>query len=226
MRSTLARAVKPAVLAVTAALALGSAGSARAELGYKIDVTTFYQFGNPAGTLGPWTASPDSGFFTITNNGSTTFTGTIGEVAVSQFAGDYSYSIGGLTLAPGASATFSTSPESSNIGGFNGPFGSPQPGITITLSGLLNGTEAFNHSVNDADIHSGVVNGSGLTDAYVLQGGNPTGGDNGDPIETTQAPGHFEFSAPASIPEPSTFAIAGLSALLGLGYVRMKRRSA
>jgi len=52
--------------------------------------------------------------------------------------------------------------------------------------------------VYDSQIHSGTIQtspcDSGLiTDAYVLQGGSPTGCDNGDPYETSQKPGTFKF---------------------------------
>jgi hypothetical protein len=47
MKETFGRSVKPAVFAVAAALALGAAGSARAELGYTLDVTTGYAGSNP-----------------------------------------------------------------------------------------------------------------------------------------------------------------------------------
>jgi hypothetical protein len=52
--------------------------------------------------------------------------------------------------------------------------------------------------VYDSQIHSGVVqtspcDGGLVTDAYVLQGGSPTGCDNGDNYETSQKPGLFKF---------------------------------
>jgi len=219
---------KAVVAVVGLSLALSLTVSAD-PLGYTLDVTTHYQFGNPAGTLGPYSASPDSGFFTITNNGSTTFTGTIGEVAASNFSGDFSYSLGGLTLSPGGSLIFSTSPESSNVGGFNGPFGSVQPGIEMTLNGLINGSEAVSLSVNDADIHSGVprtslCDGFG-SDSFVLQGGAPTGCDNGDGFETTQADGHFRFfeAASSSVPEPGSIMLLGTT-LGALGLAGWRRR--
>lgn len=63
---------------------------------------------------------------------------------------------------------------------------------------------SLNLAVYDSQIHSGALPvptspcdallGSALvTDAYVLQGGSPTGCDNGDTFETTQAPGMFKF---------------------------------
>lgn len=219
-----------AVMAIVG-LSLALSLTANADpLGYTLDVTTHYQFGNPAGTLGPYPASPDSGFFTITNNGSTTFTGTIGEVAISNFGGDFSYSLGGLTISPGGSLIFSTSPESSNVGGFNGPFGSPQPGIEITINGLINGTEAVALSVNDADIHSGVARTGcdGVSsDSYVMQGGAPTGCDNGDAFETTQADGNFRFfEAPTTgaVPEPGSIMLLGTTlSMLGLAGRRRRR---
>jgi hypothetical protein len=82
---------------------------------------------------------------------------------------------------------------------------------------------AVSLSVFDSNIHSGVVNGSGLTDAYVLQGGNPLGNDNGDAIETTQAQGHFQFAQAGSVPEPASLTLFGLGAL-GM-FWRTRRRT-
>ena len=52
--------------------------------------------------------------------------------------------------------------------------------------------------VYDSQIHSGVIQTSPCdkaeTDAYVLQGGSPTGCDPGDAYETRQAQGAFEFA--------------------------------
>jgi hypothetical protein len=52
--------------------------------------------------------------------------------------------------------------------------------------------------VYDSQIHSGVIQTSPCdtaeTDAYVLQGGSPTGCDPGDAYETSQAQGAFEFA--------------------------------
>jgi hypothetical protein len=215
------------VLALLGAILLGASNAHAGPLGYTLDVTTSYGFGTPAGNIGAYSGGPDTSFVTITNNGTTTFTGTISDVAVSQFSGDFSQSFAGMTLAPGASVVFTTSPESSNVGGFNGPFGSPQPGITIMLGGLINGTEAVSLSVSDKEIHSGVINGGGVTDAYVLQGGNPTGGDYGDAIETTQAPGHFRFfEAPAGVPEPASLTLLGMGIAGMAGYGWRKRKQA
>ena len=61
---------------------------------------------------------------------------------------------------------------------------------------------SLNLAVYDSQIHSGsarqslcdAAGGSPLTtDAYVLQGGSPTGCDNGDDFETSQVHGMFEF---------------------------------
>jgi hypothetical protein len=194
--------------------------------GYKIDVTTEYQFGGPpAGPtfLGCCTGAADTGFVIITNNGTTTFTGSIGASAVSGFGVDFSQSFAGLTLSPGQAVSFSVNDESSNQGGYGGAFGSIQTGIGIFLSGFIQGTEAVNLSVNDADIHSGVprTNPFGVTlDSYVIQGGDPTGQDTGDAFETTQAPGQFEFfqaaTRTATAPEPQALALLGtVAALLG-----------
>jgi hypothetical protein len=71
-------------------------------------------------------------------------------------------------------------------------------------SGALLSIQSADHSLNlavyDSQIHSGMglstspCDGHLQTDAYVLQGGSPTGCDNGDSYETSQAPGMFEFA--------------------------------
>jgi hypothetical protein len=71
-----------------------------------------------------------------------------------------------------------------------------QSGALLTIQG---NPGSLNLAVYDSQIHSGFVqpspcDGSLVTDAYVLQGGSPTGCDNGDPYETTQAHGAFEFA--------------------------------
>jgi MYXO-CTERM domain-containing protein len=208
---------------------LGLAATARAgpAVGYTFDLTTNYNFGTPSPNLGGGAGSPDTGYFTITNNGASTFVGTSGDVAISNFGGNESFSVPGFTLAPGQSATIVVGNESSNVGGFNGPFGSPQPGVQMFLTGTVSvgsNMESVNLSVNDADVHSGVprTNPFGvLVDSYVLQGGDPIGRDTGDGFETTQASGHFRFFEAAPTPEPSTFVLAGLG---GLGLLAARRR--
>ena len=183
-------------LAILVSSSLAVESAVAGPLGYTLDVTTFYQFGAPAGVLNGVSGSPDTGFFTVMNNGVTTFSGTIGALAVDGGGTDWSFTSGALALAPGASATFGINSESSNVGGFNGPTGSPQPGVQILINGLINGSEVVGLSVFDADIHSGVPvpsPASGLlTDSYVLQGGDPLGFDTGDTFEVAQAPGHFD----------------------------------
>jgi hypothetical protein len=219
-------------LAGACALFVGSAVPAQAgAVGYTLDVITFYQFGAPANlTFADFgTGSPDTGYWTVTNNGASTFSGTIGQTAVTPFGADFSYSHS-VTLAPGQSVTFAVNSESSNQGGYNGAFGSVQNGVTIGLNGTISlgaNSEPVTLSVNDADIHSGVINGGGQTDAYVLQGGNPFGFDNGDAIETTQANGHFEFfeQPMTATPEPASLALLclGVPALVGYSWKRRQQ---
>jgi hypothetical protein len=208
----------PGLFCSGAVLLLATAASA--DVGYVFDVTTFYQFGNPSGgALNNVSANPDTGFFAIQNNGSTTFTGTLGDLAISNFCGDLSFTSSLLTLAPSQSVTIGVGPlnqatDSSNCGGYNGPLGSPQPGVAIQIDGLVNGIESIHLSVSDADIHSGVSQTSSCdgisSDSYVLQGGSPTGCDNGDGFETAQAAGHFRFAQTATVPEPGYVALVGV----------------
>ncbi|MGX4803391.1 PEP-CTERM sorting domain-containing protein [Bradyrhizobium guangdongense] len=195
---------------------------------YNIDIFTGYSSSNPFGGstfLGGGSPSPDTGFAEVVNNGPTTFTGSVSTTAVSNGAGDLSNTFLGLTLAPGQAVSFAIGTESSNVGGFNGPFGSPQPGVIITLNGLFNGQSAL-LSVNDSNIHSGVfrTNPFGVTlDNYVLQGGDPLGRDTGDGFEESQAQGHVNFSSVGAVPEPSTWAMMILG-FFGLGFLAYRRK--
>jgi hypothetical protein len=216
---------KLVIVLAAGAGALAMAGAANAGIIYKIDITTHYQFGG-CGDSGSPCANPDTGFVTFTNNGPGPFAGSFGITAVAGDTTDWSQANGG-GLAAGASYTFAVADESSNRGGFNGPTGTVQPGVTMFLNGNF-GSHAVTLSVNDADVHSGVprTNPFGDTlDSYVLQGGDDLGRDTGDAFETSQADGHFEFIA-RGVPEPATWGMM----LLGLGglgaAMRMRRRSA
>lgn len=210
-------------LALTAGVAL----AVPAQAAYKLDITTSYGFsygGPPGNSLGGGSPSPDTGFLSFTNSGPTTFTGTLGYTAVEGGGStDISSSASGLTLAPGATDYFAIGNESSNVGGF-GP-----NGVGIYAIGMFGGT-SVNLSVNDADVHSGVARTSpcdgATSDSFVLQGGSPTGCDNGDTFETTQSFGHFTFrGGGGAVPEPATWAMM----LLGFGAIggsiRFRRRS-
>jgi hypothetical protein len=72
----------------------------------------------------------------------------------------------------------------------------PTGGAQLRITGSV-GSNSFNVSINDGDIHSFAPRSGcdGLSsDSYVLQGGAPTGCDNGDDFETTQAPGNATLS--------------------------------
>ena len=56
----------------------------------------------------------------------------------------------------------------------------------------------------------------------MLQGGAPTGCDNGDAFEVSQAQGHYTFSA-GNVPEPATWAMLILG-MFGLGGALRSRR--
>jgi hypothetical protein len=205
-----------------ASLALIAASGARAAVD-SIEITTTYGTSAPPGTLvGIYTPSPDTSFLSFTNLGTTTFTGSVSDSAVSSGGTDYSQ-LFSVTLAPGDTVVFATSPESSNVGGFNGPSGSTQPGIEAIIGGVFSdGFVPIGWSVFDSMIHSGTVNGgSEGSDAYVLQGGSPTGIDYGDAIEEALVPGHFTFTNGA-VPEPSTWAMM-LLGFAGLGFLGYRR---
>lgn len=214
-----------AIMAASTAFMLTAIPSAMAA-SYKIDVATHYSFSTPGGTYnfadmgGP---SPDTGFAIFTNSGTSTFSGTIGLNSLSGFGTNYSYSHV-VTLSPGQSAVFAVNSESSNVGGFNGPFGSTQNGVEMYLNGSFDGDAPVLLSVFDKDVHSGVfqTNPYGVSlDNYVLQGGDPFGRDTGDAFEVAQADGHFQFVS--VVPEPETYAM--LLAGLGLiGFLANRRK--
>jgi hypothetical protein len=170
----------------------------RASAAYLFDVNTYYSF--PGCDDYGHCADPDSGYFTVTNNGTSTFTGTVGVVAVGgcaygPYGPDESESVPGVTLGPGASILIVLNGDSSNNCGFNGT-----NGAQIFLTGAVTDTAGCVQNVDlrvyDKDIHSGVFNENPCgetTDAYVLQGGSPSGCDTGDDYEVSQAPGHYSF---------------------------------
>src|SRR5262249_10081769 len=125
--------------------------------------------------------------------------------------------------------------ESSNQGGYGGPTGSTQNGVTIFLNGTVSlgsNSEAVSLSVFDKDVHSGSfrTNPFGVSlDNYVLQGGDPLRRDTGDACEDTQAPGHFTFSevGATALPEPTTIALfGGMTLVAGFCAWRRGKRSA
>ena len=214
------------LLAILSGVGL-TAGAAHAQVGYTLDVTTGYSFAPVSRDAGP-DGGPDTGFATFTNNGTTVFSGDLALDGTSPGQGHLNTTLA-VTLNPGDSKTLTLSSESSNQGGWNKVGGGiPDNGIQISLVGTVGGVELVNLSVFDKDIHSGVsrsANGT-LSDSYVLQGGDPFGGDTGDGFETTQAPGHFEFfeaPAPASTPLPAS-AWGGLVLLSGIAASRLVRR--
>src|SRR5438552_11816435 len=121
---------------------LASASSAQAAVvGYTLDITTFYQFGPvPADFAGGGNPTPDTGFWRLTNSGTTTFMGTMSDVAERGFpifgsSGNDGFSVA-LTLLPGQSKSIAIGDEASNVGGYNGPYnnGTPQPGVLMQIN--------------------------------------------------------------------------------------------
>lgn len=206
---------------------LAGATNAFAVPSYVFDITTFYQFGGPADLVGGSPGGPDTGFFRVTNNGASTFSGTLALAAVTGGGVDHSVSVA-LSLAPGQSASITDSTgESSNQGGYGGPSGSPQLGATLSLIGSVAlglDTQLVNLAVSDSNIHSGVfaTNPFGVSlDNYVFQGGDPLGRDTGDAFEVAQAPGKFRFAQGQGIPVPAPLALMA-AGLIGLAAARKR----
>jgi len=186
IRSGLHLLPRAAGLALAALLGVTCA-RASAQVPYHFDITTSYQ-------ANPGNGSLDSGVLTIINNGCSTFTGTLGASGSAADGSTVSPQSG--TLAPGATFTQVITGDSSNDGGWNEP-----NGITVELVGTVTlgaSSQSVSLTTSDSQIHSGSFNTSPCdnisTDAFVLQGGSPTGCDNGDAYELSQAPGHFSFT--------------------------------
>lgn len=178
-----------------------------AELGYSFVLTTAYSVGDPFNNqIDNNFIEPNTGFFQVANSGASTFSGVIGTIAVSSFAGDLSWKSNPLVLAPGASVSVGIPDDSGVVGGFNGPYYFYRPGVEIYLQGVVSdkiGTEPVDLLVADRDIHSGNVRSDPfglLSDSFVLQGGDPWGFNNGNDYALSQPYGVYVLSQP--IPEP------------------------
>jgi hypothetical protein len=195
-------------------LALAAAAVA-APVSYDLVLQTNYQFGG-CDTNGIC-ASPDTGFLTITNAGTSTY---VGSLSLFNVGGSFlNNTIASITLAPGNTVFLASGPEGSNQGGF-GP-----NGLEFEANGAFNGS-AVDLTVFDSQIHSGVPRVSPcdgiLTDAFVLQGGSPNGCDNGDGFETTQAPGNYSFVSSPTVPEPGSLMLLGTGIVGIFGAIRRK----
>jgi hypothetical protein len=207
-------------------LALLPARGTAAPVGYALSIATAYALSDPFPNRIDFAfVEPDTGYLQIANTGESTFSGSVGTIAVSVFAGDLSFVASGIVLAPGDSISIAMPYDASDVGGFNGPAYFARPGVEIWLRGFVSlggRSEAVDLLVADANIHSGVVRiaPSGLrSDSFVLQGGDPWGFDPGDAFELSQAQGHYVFRQAA--PEPAGLAIFTLPLAL---LVALRRR--
>ncbi len=197
--------------------------------GYDFVVTTAYSAGDPfANRLDAAFVEPyGTGYFQILNAGPTSFTGQIGDIAVSVDAGNLSFQSTVITLTPGESASVAIPDNSADVGGFNGPAYYERPGVEITLAGnVTNGavSEPIFLEVADADIPSGVYRTDqyGLTsDSFVLQGGDPWGFADSTPYALTLADGTYSFVQAVS--EPGGLAVLAIG-LGGLALTLSQRR--
>jgi hypothetical protein len=203
---------------------------------YQFNGVAFYQSGDPSDLVaGAPSANPDTGYVRITNNGTSTFSGTIGFVAVANCVStDFSASYP-VTLNPGDHVSVSINDESSNYGGYNGDCYDgttpPQDGAQFVMSGTVTSgadSQPVSLAIYDKDIHSNVLqtNPFGTTlDNYILQGGDPYGQDTGDSFETSQAPGPFVCASDTGICQtpPSSVTVSKLKpSALGQGAAKAK----
>lgn len=208
------------------ALSVNAADDLAVTFGYDFGGTDS-QNGLALGGFGPnsgWSASPDAGYVIVDNLGSSPFSGTLSLLAVPNFDVDFSHSWSGVIL-PGGSVRFEVGYESSNTGGFGGPFGSPETGPGFTVTGLL-GASPVSDTRFDVDVHSGVfrTNPFGeVLDNFILQGGSGFGFDTGDDFEVTQATATYHLTGDHPVPEVQTYATAFGAALIGLRAIRRRR---
>ena len=197
--------------------------SAAPIIDYAFTITTAYASGDPfANRLDHAFTSAGTGYFQIANTGDSTFTGVVGTIAVSVFAGDLSFTSDPIVLAPGNAVSVAIPNDARQVGGFNGPAYFFRSGVQITLNGTLSAgalSQTVSLLVADADIHSGVprTDGFGLTsDSFVLQGGDPWGFDPGADFAIGQTNGVYTLTQPVS--EPGSLVM--LSTCLPLWAVR------
>jgi hypothetical protein len=217
-----------------AALSLVTLTHGALPTGYEFDITTSYSFSAPSDlAAGMPVGGPDTGYLQVLNAGSTSFTGSLSLSGITPGLASFVQSIPSITLAPGQHISLSLNEESSNQGGYIPNGSGPQSGAQFTMHGDVSDgtdTESVLLQVFDGDIHSGVsrdVHASPsalggnplLSDSYVLQGGDPFGGDTGDAFETTQANGHFVFAEAG--PSNGVPDVGSTVALLGLAVVGM-----
>jgi hypothetical protein len=201
----------------------GATATAAPLVPYQFDGLAFYQFGAPGDLCCGPGGGPDTGFVRITNNGASTFVGNIGFNAITGGGTNQSSSYA-VTLNPGFNVAISIDSESSNVGGFNGPTGTTQPGAEFFMKGTVSlgsDSQAVSLSIFDKDIHSGVfrTNPFGVNlDNYILQGGDSLGRDTGDGFETTQTSGKFQFAQVAPSEQAITATGMTFSATEGTSF--------
>ncbi len=217
---------RSAIILALASTLLPAAGRC-GPVGYAFTITTAYATSDPFPyRLDNAFTEGDTGYFQLANTGSTSFSGVIGDIARSAFAGDLSFRSAQLVLAPGQTVSVAIPDDASDTGGFNGPAYDQRPGVEITLQGSVSDgrtSDTVNLMVADSAIHSGIARNDsrGLTsDSYVLQGGDPWGFDTGDAFELSQASGVYTVSQPLPEPGPIGPVMVGLGALL----LRRRRR--
>jgi hypothetical protein len=202
-------------------------------IGYNFTITTAYAAGDPfPNRIDSAFTEPDTGYLEIANTGHSAFSGLVGTIAISSFAGDLSFTSNPLILAPGAAVSIAIPDNSANVGGFNGPYYYYRPGVEITIQGAVSNGQAnedISLLVADRDIHSGVPRTDqygNTSDSFVLQGGDLWGFDTGAAFGLSQADGVYVFQ---QVPEPGSLtllavAVTGVAATAAVRPARRHRK--
>ena len=195
---------------------------ALADVSYRFDITTAYATSNPfPNRLDTAFTADDTGYLQIANIGTADYRGIIRLVAHPGVPGvdDMSFDLPNGFIPAGGVVSIAVPNDASDVGGFNAPLGSFQPGIILYLEGTVihDGASAgIKIAVQDLDIHSGVIRTDSYgyqTDSFVLQGGDPFGFDNGDAFELSQNFGHYTVTGLVSEPRIAAILLLAMTVL-------------
>ena len=134
-----------------------------ADVTYRFDITTAYATSHPfPNRLDTAFTAEDTGYLQIANTGAANYLGIIRMIAHPGFPGvaDMSFDLPNGFIPAGGVVSIAVPNDASDVGGFNAPMGSFQPGIILYLEGTVShdgASAGIKIAVRDLDIHSGVI---------------------------------------------------------------------